>query len=132
MQVSLRSVEGSEAEKEVLRFKFSALRLWSGCSLVWFTLNPHDIHTPLLVHFIGEREEELQRISLDWDDTTMAQYYEDAKKGDRLYFHELAVRWPAAAAKCVHWTFQHTMQILFNVAPPANILQLLASPSNTI
>ena len=67
MEIAMRNVEGSESERDVLRFKFGALRLWSGSSLLFFTLNPHDIHTPLLVHFIGEREEEqqLERISLD-------------------------------------------------------------------
>ena len=49
MEVALRRVEGSEAERDVLRFKFGALRLWTGCSLLFFTLNPHDIHSPLLV-----------------------------------------------------------------------------------
>ena len=59
MEIALRRVEGSEAERDVLRFKFGALRLWTGCSLLFFTLNPHDIHSPLLVHFIGDREEHL-------------------------------------------------------------------------
>jgi len=122
MEIALRNVEGSESERDVLRFKFSALRLWTGCSLFFFTLNPHDIHTPLLVYFIGEREEEthLERISLDWNDEEMADYYDRGRAGNSLRFHELAVSWPGAAAQCVRWTFQHTLTMLFNAAPHAN------------
>ena len=74
MVIALRRVEGSEAEREVLRFKFGALRLWTGCSVLFFTLNPHDIHSPLLVHFIGEREEHLERVYFDLDDEEKAWY----------------------------------------------------------
>ena len=50
----------------------------------------------------------------------MAAYYDRHKAGDALFFHEFAVRWPGAAAQCVHWTFEHTLTVLFNLAPPAN------------
>ena len=61
MEIATRGVEGSESERNILRYKFGALRVWSGCSLLFFTLNPHDIHTPLLVYFIGDREEQLEK-----------------------------------------------------------------------
>ena len=32
MEIAQRNVEGSEAERDVLRFQFGALRLWTGCS----------------------------------------------------------------------------------------------------
>ena len=120
MHLAQSKVEGSEAEREVLRFKMGALRLWTGCSTLFFTLNPHDIHTPLLVCFAGEKDESIEKISLDWDDETMAAYYDRSRGGNALRFHELAANWPAAAARCVHWTFEHTLTALFNVAPPAN------------
>ena len=44
MQIAMRDVEGSEAERDTLRHKFLALRVWSGCSLFFITLNPHDHH----------------------------------------------------------------------------------------
>jgi hypothetical protein len=53
-------------------------------------LNPHDIHTPLLVCFIGGRETSVERISLDWDDADMATYYDTAKQKNKLRFHENA------------------------------------------
>ena len=88
---------------------------WSGCSLLFWTLNPHDIHTPLLVMFIEDREEQLERISLGWDDAQMAQYYNRNRAGNTLRFHELAVDSPGAAAQCVHWTFEHTLTDLLSV-----------------
>ena len=65
MEVALRCVEGSEAEGDVLRFKFGALRLWTGCGLLFFTFHPHVVHGPLLVHFVGADEEHVKRVSLD-------------------------------------------------------------------
>ena len=49
MQIVQRKVRGSEAEKDSLIPKFIALRIWSGCSSLFFTLNPHDIRSPITV-----------------------------------------------------------------------------------
>ena len=38
-----------------------------------------------------------------------------------MRFHELAAQFPDAAARAVHDTFYHTLTILFNAAPPANV-----------
>ena len=51
----------------------------------------------------------------------MATYYECVKKGNRHLLHEFASQYPAAAARCVHWTFDKVLQILFNCAPAANV-----------
>ena len=51
MKLALRDVEGSEGEREVLWMKMLALRIWNGCSILFFTLNPHDFGDPLLVVF---------------------------------------------------------------------------------
>ena len=62
MQVATRSVEGTESERDIFRFKFVALRIWNGCSLVFFTLNPHDNKSPLLVYFLGSAEEQIEEV----------------------------------------------------------------------
>ena len=121
MDVALRGVEGSESERDVFRFKFVALHLWSGSSLLFWTLNPHDIKNPLLLVFLGNQGVQVERISLDWDDDEMAAYYERVKKGNRHVLHELATQYPAAAARCVHWTFDQVLQVLFNCAPAGNV-----------
>ena len=43
MKLALRNVPGSEGEREYLWMKLCGLRIWNGCSIVFFTLNPHDI-----------------------------------------------------------------------------------------
>ena len=84
-------------------------------------MNPHDIKNPLLLVFLGNQGIQVERISLDWDDTQMAAYYERVKKGNRHVLHEFATKYPAAAARCVHWTFDQMLQVLFNCAPAANV-----------
>ena len=53
MQIIQRSVRGSEAEKDSIMPKFFGLRLWSGCSSLFFTLNPHDIRSPLTLLLVS-------------------------------------------------------------------------------
>ena len=38
MQICLRNVRGSEAERDLIMYKFAAIRVWSGCSSLFFTL----------------------------------------------------------------------------------------------
>jgi len=121
MDIALRDVEGSEAERDSFRHKFFGMRVWNGCSVLFFTLNPHDIGSPMLVVYANADKTHLERICLDWDDQEMSEYYARAKQDNPLRFHEFAVRFPAAAAQCVHLTFRMTIELLFNCAPPANI-----------
>lgn len=65
MDIAMRGVEGSESERDIFRFKFISLHLWSGCSLLIFTLNPHDIKNPLLLVFLGQQGVQVEPIS--WD-----------------------------------------------------------------
>ena len=118
---ALRGVEGSESERELFRLKFGAMRIWNGCSFIFFTLNPHDIKTPLLLAFLSERHTQIERVSLDWSDLDLTAYYGRLQKGNRLILHELASKWPAAAAACVHWAFDKTIQIFFQVCASSEL-----------
>ena len=101
MQFVLRTVEGSESERDLFRFKFAALRLWNGCSIVFFTLNPHDSQTPLLIHFIGEREEHLEKacpratyvLIIDWKHlfllNTSTKVALEYNRMQNLHFHSI-------------------------------------------
>ena len=120
IKTALRHVEGTEGEREFLWMKFVAMRIWNGCSVVFFTINPHDIWNPLLAVFANGESLQCERISLDWSDAEMRQYYDDARAVDAMVFHRLAVRDPAAAAQAVHQTFRMVIEILFNCCPPAN------------
>ena len=121
LYIALRDVQGSEAERQTFRYKFMALRIWNGCSLLFFTLNPHDIKTPMLVAFANAEETRMERVNLDWDDAEMEAYYVRNKRQNSLRFHEFAVEHPAAAARCVHITFKKTIELLFSCTSPANV-----------
>ncbi len=45
MQIVQRNVRGSESGKVNLMPQFSAMRISSGCSSLFFTLTPHDIRS---------------------------------------------------------------------------------------
>ena len=80
MDVALRNLEGTESYAAGFRYKYTAMRLWNGCSLVFFTINPHDIHAPLLLYYVGDRDTTIGKISLDWDDDQMASFYDEHEK----------------------------------------------------
>jgi hypothetical protein len=120
MDIALRGVEGTEAERELFRLKFGAMRIWNGCSCLFFTINPHDNKSPLLIKFCNTEHEHVEELSLEWLYDDHAAWKERVTKGNPLRLHELAVECPDAAARCVHWTFENTIRYLFNCGPPAN------------
>ena len=62
-----------------LWMKMVGLRVWNGCSIVFFTLNPHDFGDPLLVTFSQDDVWQTEKLSLDWNDEDMARYYEEVQ-----------------------------------------------------
>ena len=66
MQIAQRNVRGSEAEKDSLMSKFFGLRVWSGCSSLFFTLNPHDIRSPISVMLLQGDVKFEKSFSLDF------------------------------------------------------------------
>ena len=81
IQLSQRRVRGSEAEKDDLLPMFGALRLWSGCSSLFFTLNPHDIRSIVTLVLLqgGGRVE--HQFSLDMRDAETDAYVRDFLMG---------------------------------------------------
>ena len=74
MQICLRNVRGSEAERDTIMYKFAAIRIWSGCSSLFFILNPHDIRSPLTVLLLQSDFQFEKSFSLDVSDEEVAQY----------------------------------------------------------
>ena len=78
MQIQQRTVRGSEGERDKLLPHFTALRLWSGCSSLFFTLNPHDIRSPLTVLLCQQDSPTIERrFSLDLTDQEASEYLSD-------------------------------------------------------
>ena len=87
MQIIQRNVRGSEAEKDSLLPKLFALRLWSGCSALFFTLNPHDIRSSITMALLhGDMRLERQ-FSLDMPDADTEAYFVDSLKDQPRRLH---------------------------------------------
>jgi len=74
MQIIQCNVRGSESEKDSLMPKFTALRIWSGWSSLFFTLNPHDIRSPITVLLLQDDLKLEKRFSLDMTDAEAKQH----------------------------------------------------------
>ena len=116
MQICLRKVRGSEEERDTLIYKFRALRIWSGCSSLFFTLNPHDIRSPLTIMLLSDTNKFERRFSLDLSDEEAAEYAAHIVKGDPRRLHVLVAQDPLVATRVFHWTVRLVIRTLFNCA----------------
>ena len=100
MSLIQRNVRGSEAEKEVLRFRFTAMRIWNGFSSLFFTLNPNDIKSPLTLAMADrERFQIERRFSLDLQDDDTDDYLKDLMKDRPRLLHEMVAQDPIVATR---------------------------------
>ena len=77
IQVAQRKVRGSEQEKDNILPKFFAMRLWSGCSSLFFTLNPHDIRSPITLLLLQADSKFERKFSLDLNEADAASYMKE-------------------------------------------------------
>ena len=118
MQMAQRKVRGSEAQRSSVRYKFRALRLWQGCSSLFFTLNPHDIRSPLTIVLSNREHFQTKTFSLDLPDSATEQFLTELLGESPRKLHEMAAQDPLAATKCFHYTVRLTIEALFNCVPP--------------
>ena len=114
IQVSQRRVRGSEAEKDNIVPKFFALRLWSGCSSLFFTLNPHDIRSPITLVLLQADAKFERAFSLDLDDASAEEYMREFLVEHPRRLHQLVAGNPLVATRCFHWTVRLVIRTLFN------------------
>ena len=118
MEQAQRSVRGSESEKEGLRPRFTAMRLWGGCSFLFFTLNPHDIRSELTLVFLNHEHFRVKKFSLDFTDSDIDDYLADLLKNNRRRLHEMVAQDPLAATRCFHATVRVVIDSLYNCVKP--------------
>ena len=118
MQMIQRRVRGSETQRDVLIHRFTAMRLWNGCSSLFFTLNPHDIRSPISMLLVINGESFSKEFSLDWSDEQTDSFISEFLCDHPRRLHELVGKNPLAATQCFHWTVKLVIQTLFNCAPP--------------
>ena len=69
MQMIQRNVRGSEAERDNIFPRFTALRIWSGCASLFFILNPQYIQSPITLLLLTTTGEQFHKeFSLDLTD----------------------------------------------------------------
>ena len=102
MQLAQRKVRGGEAERDTPHSKFLAMRIWQGCSSLFFTLNPHDIRSPLTLTFLNSEHFRIERFSLDLPDDATEEYLRKLLGDNPRRLHEMAAQDPVAATKCSH------------------------------
>ena len=121
MQVIQRDVRGSEAEKDKILPKFFSLRLWSGCSSLFFTLNPHDIRSALTITLLQNDARFEKKFSLDWSDGDTKAYIEHFLRDNPRRLHAAVASNPLAATRCFHWTVKLVIRTLFNCKDSADV-----------
>ena len=119
LMVVLRDIEGSEEHRAGAIYKMRSLRVWAGCSFLFFTLNPLDHQNPLFVSYVNSQTTLLERINLCGTDTEMEGYFRRAKLTDTLLLRRMAVK-NRAAMRCVRFVMEPTIDTLMNCSPPAN------------
>ena len=94
--------------------KFFALRLWSGCSSLFFTLNPHDIRSPITLVLLQADAKFERAFSLDLDDASAEEYMREFLVEHPRRLHQLVAGNPLVATRCFHWTVRLVIRTLFN------------------
>ena len=116
MQILQRNVRGSEGERDGILGRFSALRLWSGYSSLFFTLNPHDIRSPLTLLLLQGDQKWERRFSLDFTDEEAAEYMNGFLRENPRRLHQLVAQDQSFACRTFHWTVRLVIGELFNCA----------------
>ena len=99
MQVVLKEVEGSEVQRAATVSKLRALRVWNGCTFLFFTLNPHDHKSPLLVGLVSTEDRTIEKLTFPATDLDFHDYFQRHKEGNQNFFKELVAKHPAAAMR---------------------------------
>eukprot|EP00973_Karenia_brevis_P045969 6366832-Karenia_brevis.AAC.1 len=89
-----RNVRGSEAEKDTLRFRFTAMRIWNGFSSLFFTLSPNDIKSPLTLAMVDNGRFHLRRFSLDFSDSDADAFPTETLSHRPRLLHEIVAQDP--------------------------------------
>ena len=95
-----------------------AMRVWNGFSSLFFTLNPHDIRSPVTLALTCHEHFHMERFSLDFDDEATEAYLARLLGEHPRRLHEIVVQDPLAATRCFHYTVRLVLEHLFHCAHP--------------
>ena len=118
LQLCQRRVRGSDSEKGNMVFRFTALRIFNGCSSLFFTLNPNDIRSPLMIGLVNAEHFHIEKFSLDLEDAETEAYFSRLLGSNPRKLHEMVAQDPLAATRCFHLTVRLVIDTLFNCTKP--------------
>ncbi|CAK0873829.1 unnamed protein product [Prorocentrum cordatum] len=122
MQAVSRKVRGSAEERDSYRWNFRALQINSGCSTLFFTLNPHDIRSPLTVLLVQDGTEMQRRFSLDMSDKEAEDWMKKFQAEHPRLLHRRVAQDPYYAQHVFHSTVKDVLRYIFNCADgPSNL-----------
>ena len=114
IQISLRNVRGSESERDNLMPKFLGMRLWAGCASLFFTLNPHDIRSPITISLLQNDLKFEKSFSLDGSEVEADVWITEFCRDNPRRIHEAVTANTLVATRCFHWTVRLVIRTLFH------------------
>ena len=101
-----------------MRKRFVTMRVRHGFSSLFFTLNPHDIRSPVTLALTNHVDTHIERFSLDFDDAETEAYMTRLLGANPRKLHELVVQDPLAATRCFHYTVRLVIEERFHCTRP--------------
>ena len=83
---------------------------------LFFTLNPHDIRSPISLILLQGKYTAEKQFSLNLPDGEADEYVMDVTRRNPRLLHELVAQNPMVATRCFHWTVRLVIKLLFNCA----------------
>ena len=114
MLVVLRHVDGSDSQRAQTVHRMRALRTWFGCTFLFFTLNPADHRNPLTMGFLNGHSISGPHLPTPPSHDLLRRFFGEHVAADPTIFRRLANRHPLAAMRAIRFTFERTLDTLFN------------------
>lgn len=115
MQLVLRHVDGSEAQRCQGVHRMRALRTWCGCSVLFLTINPTD-KSPLMLAYTHSRTGKHIKLPLDPSYEALHALYRHQAATDSTAIRSLARTDSLAAMHAVRFIIERVLDVLLNCA----------------
>ena len=96
-----------------MRTRFTAMRIWGGSAVIFWTVNPADVHHELTLTFSSKDILQCKRYTLDWSDAEKDLFF--ARDIPGLKLHEIVAKDPVAAVIFYDVFLKLLFRHLFNI-----------------
>jgi len=113
MQLVQRYVPYTDAFRQSMRNRFTAMRIWGGSSTIFWTINPADVKHEMTLTFSCGDVAESYKYNLDWHDAEKNDFLDNTLPD--LAFHEIVATDPVAAVSFYDKFLELMLIHLFNM-----------------